>query len=142
MLVIQLKKTDYNTKINETESKFIDHNHDRYITTPEFNKLLAENFAARLVQANLVTKTDFHNKLINLNKKINSNKTKHVLVENGLKNYRHLASQPTQRYFKTASNTNDHILSWKSKGLSDESIKSPSTSTNILNPLLDYVRTK
>ena len=49
---------------------------------------------------------------------------------------------PTQRYFKTASNTNDHILSWKSKGLSDESIKSPSTCTNILNPLLNYVRTK
>ena len=38
--------------------------------------------AARLVQANLVTKTDFDNKLINLNKKINSNKTKHILIEN------------------------------------------------------------
>ena len=26
-----------------------------YITTPEFNKLIAENLAARLAQANLVT---------------------------------------------------------------------------------------
>ena len=46
------------------------------MTTPEFNKLTEENFAARSAQANLVTKTDFDNKLIKLNKKINSNKTK------------------------------------------------------------------
>ena len=39
------------------------------------------------------------------------------------------------------SNDN-YILSWKSKGLSDESIKAPSTSTNILNPSLNYVGTK
>ena len=25
----------------------IDHNHDKYTTTPEFNKLTAENFAAK-----------------------------------------------------------------------------------------------
>ena len=40
--------------------------HDKYITTLEFNKLTAENFAARLAQSNLVTKTDFDDKLINL----------------------------------------------------------------------------
>ena len=33
------------------------------MTTPEFNKLTSENFAARLKQANLVTKTEFDNKL-------------------------------------------------------------------------------
>ena len=32
-----VKKTGYNTKISETEKKVIDHNHDKYITTPEFN---------------------------------------------------------------------------------------------------------
>ena len=37
----------------------------------------AENFAARLKQANLVTKTDFDDELKSLNQKINSNKTKH-----------------------------------------------------------------
>ena len=42
----------------------------------------AENFAARLALANLLTKTDFDNKLISLNRKINSNKAKHFLVEN------------------------------------------------------------
>ena len=52
--------------------KITDHNHDKYISTPEFNKLTSENFAARLTQANLASKseianflnkTDFHNKL-------------------------------------------------------------------------------
>ena len=33
------KTTDYNTKINKIESKITDHNHDKYVTTPEFNKL-------------------------------------------------------------------------------------------------------
>ena len=39
-----------------------DHNHDhnhKYITTSEFNKLTTGNFKARLVQADIVTKTDF-----------------------------------------------------------------------------------
>ena len=54
-----IKKTDYNIKISELQNKVSDHNHDKYIATPEFNKLIAENFAARLKQANLVTKTNF-----------------------------------------------------------------------------------
>ena len=70
VLLIQSKKTDYNTKINETEKKITDDNHDKYITTPEFNKLTSENFAARLKQANLVTKTEFYNKLTSFNKRI------------------------------------------------------------------------
>ena len=77
-----VKKTDYDTEVNEIEKKVTDHTHDKYINTPEFNKPTAENFAARLAQANLVTKTDFDNKLINLNKKINSNKIKYLIVEN------------------------------------------------------------
>ena len=72
-------------KLNKIEKKITNQTHDKYITTPEFNKLTAENFAARLAQANLVTKTDFDDKLINLNRKITSNKTKHLLVENQLK---------------------------------------------------------
>ena len=38
--------------------------------------LTAENFAARLAQVNLVTKTYFDEKLINLKRKITSNKKK------------------------------------------------------------------
>ena len=47
------------------------HSHDKYITTQEFNKLTSESFAARLKEANLVTKTDFDDKLKSLNQKIN-----------------------------------------------------------------------
>ena len=43
-----VKKTDCNTKIGETENKVNDHNHDKYITTPEFNTMAATVFSARL----------------------------------------------------------------------------------------------
>ena len=65
-----VKKTDYNIKISELEKKLTDHNHDKYITTPEFNTLAADVFNARLAQANLITKTDFDAKLSSLNKKL------------------------------------------------------------------------
>ena len=64
-----VKKTDYDTKISELEKKLTDHNHDKYITTPEFNTLAADGFNARLVQANFITKTDFDAKLSSLNRK-------------------------------------------------------------------------
>ena len=88
MLVIQskkkatTKKTDQNTKITEIEKN---HNHDQYITTSEINKLTAENFVARLKQADLVTRTDFDDKLRSLNHKIKPNKLRHLPVENELK---------------------------------------------------------
>ena len=41
------------------------------------------------------------------------------------------------RYFKVITNT-EYILSWKSKGLSDENIKPPTTSDNSLTPKLNY----
>ena len=69
-LVKKKKKADYDTKISEIETKLTDHNHDKYITTPEFNNFTAEIFATRLAQSDL------------LNEMINSNKTKHLLVEN------------------------------------------------------------
>ena len=46
--------------------------------------LAAGGFIARLGEANLVTKTDFDTKLKSLNRKINSSKIKHLLVENEL----------------------------------------------------------
>ena len=83
-----VKQADYNTKIDEIENKKIDHDHEKYITTQE---LTAENFAARLKQANLKSKrniSDFLNKvyfdniLENLNKKVTLNKSRHVEVNN------------------------------------------------------------
>ena len=61
------------------------HNHDKYITTSEFNKPKTEDFNARLAQGYLITKTDFDSRLQSLSKKITSNKTSHLLVENELK---------------------------------------------------------
>ena len=45
-----------NTKISEVEKKVSDH--AKYITSQKFNKLTAENFAARLKQANLMNKIE------------------------------------------------------------------------------------
>ena len=55
--------------------------------------------------------------------------------EDGTQNY--LVFQPMYRYFKMITNT-DYISSWKSKGLSAESIKPPTTSDNSLTPELSY----
>ena len=51
------------------KNKVNDHDHDKYIIPPEFNNLAARNFTARLAQANLVTKTDFDDKLKSPNQK-------------------------------------------------------------------------
>ena len=45
------------------------------------------------------------------------------------------------RYFKLIANTK-YISEWKSTGLSDESIKPPTTSDNSLSPLIDILVTK
>ena len=47
-----VKKADYDPKISEIEKKFTDHNHDKYITTLEFNTLAADVFNAKLAEAN------------------------------------------------------------------------------------------
>ena len=85
-----VKKIGLNAEINEMEKNVTDSNHDKYITTSEFNKFTAEISSVTLAQANLLTKNDFHTKLISLIRKANSNKTKNVLVEIELKNYKHL----------------------------------------------------
>ena len=75
MLVIQSKKTDYNTKTNKIVKKIADHSHDIYTATVECSNLTLEYFVARLKQTNLisksdiayfVSKTDFNNKLVDV----------------------------------------------------------------------------
>ena len=67
-------------KKNEFGNKIL--NHDKYITTPEFNKLTAEIFAATLRQCDLVN--IFGNKLTCFNKRISLNKKKHLKVQKRL----------------------------------------------------------
>ena len=108
-----------------------------------------------------MTKTDFDAKLSSLNRKITENKTKHLLVENQLKKLKtfdssyfratnhfeedgtqnYLVFQPINRYVKVIANTL-YISSWKSKGLSAETIQPPATSDNSLTSLIDYLGNK
>ena len=90
---------------------------------------------------------DFDAKLSSLNRKITKNKSKKLLIENeldklktfdssyfigkshfeedGTKSY--LVFHPLKKYFKMITNT-DYVSSWKSKRLSAETIKPPTTS--------------
>ena len=161
MLVILLKKTDYNAKITEIENKITNHKHNEYITTPEFNKLGTYAFNARIAQVSLITKTDFDAKLSRLNRKITKNKSDHLLVQNGLNKLKtfdfgyfigkslfeedgvqnYLVFQPVYRYFKFISNTS-FISEWISKGLLSEIIKPPITPNNSLAPAINNYGTK
>ena len=92
VLVIQLKKIDFNTKLTKIKKKITNHNHDKFITITEFNRLTTGNFASRLKQTNLasksnsanfVSKTDFDNQV----KKIASNKNELRDYQKILKKY-------------------------------------------------------
>ena len=86
------------TAFTAVEYKTLDH--IKCITTPEFDKLTAETFAARLALANLASKsyianyvkeTDFNDQLKYLNiKKLLSRKHSIYLLKMNLKNYTHL----------------------------------------------------
>ena len=124
-----MKKTDYNTKISNIEKKINDHNHDKYIITPELNTLAARVFNARLAQANVITKTDFDTEL----KKITSNESKHAAYfrcknyfdGDGTQNY--LVFQPVHKYFERVGND---ISSWESKRYSNEKIRFTTITSN------------
>ena len=88
---------------------------------------------------------------------ITANKTKHLLVENKLNQLKtfdssyfigksHFEEEGAQnclvfqrifKYLKFIANT-DYVSGWKSKGLSNESIRAISTSDDSLMPNLDY----
>ena len=104
---------------------------------------------------------NFDTKLISLNKKISQIKESIYSLKMNLKNCKYLIRvilgnkshfkedgtqnyllfQPMYRYFKRIGST-DHILEWKSKGLSEEVIKPPTTSNNRLVPKLSYFGSK
>ena len=62
---------------------------------------------------------------------------KNYFEEDGAQNY--LVFYPIRRYFKINAK---YILSWKSKGLSDETITACATSDNSLTPLIDFYGSK
>ena len=139
---------------------------NKYLTTQEFNKLTALNFAARSAQANLaskvnidnfIKKTYFDDKLKNLNEKITSNKTNQTLVENefiklqtiysrlfiGQSNFfidgaqLYLIFQTIYYIFKRLGDT-EKFVSWKSKGSSAEKLATATTADNSLFPSINW----
>ena len=106
-----------------------------------------------------MAKTDFDTKLSSHNRKITSNESKHLLVQNGLKKPKtfdssyfiskshfeedgtqnFLVFQPLNKYFKVIAS---YVSLWKSKGLSDKTIKPPTRSDNSLTPTVSYYGTK
>ena len=93
------------------------------------------------IEAIKTANTSLKNLLNRLGKKLDLSYFigKDYFEEDGTQNY--LAFQPINRYFKHIDNTL-YILSWKSKGLSDKTIKPPVTSDNSINLLIDYADDK
>ena len=158
-----VKKTDYKTKINEIEKKITDHNHDKNITTPEFNKFITkicdlrlkrENLASKSDIANFVNKTDSDNELKDvkrnknelneLSKKVklipSKELTKYLVdklsILNG-KKYFSLGIFPnyfnSKKYIKYFSGTT-RIESWKSNRMPEESIENITKSVSNFSP--------
>ena len=100
-----------------------------------------------------------------INRKITSNKSKRLLIDNELKKLKtfdasyfigksyfvdndgtenYSVFQPTHRYFKVNGNNKyiEYVLSRRSTGLSNESIKAIATSDNSHNPSLSHYDSK
>ena len=54
-----VKKTDYETEISDIEKKITDHDHDKYINTPEFNSLAAGFFYCKISTSRFSNKDKF-----------------------------------------------------------------------------------
>ena len=126
-----IKKSDYDTKIRKIENKFVTNT----------------GFDSKLAQANVIKKRNFDAKTVKLENNIKKLQTfdssyfrgKNYFDEDGMQNY--LVFLPIFRYFRLIANTK-YISSWKSKGLSDETITPYATSDNSLTPWVDYYDTK
>ena len=106
-----------------------------------------------------MTKTNFDNTVSSIDSKIAKNQTQNEYIENEFKKLKtldlsyfigkshfeeddaqnYLVFQPVKRYIKINGKYNS---SWKSKGLSDESITPYAISDNSLTPLIDYYGSK
>ena len=126
-----IKKSDYDAKIKEIESKYVSNT----------------RFDSKLAQANVVTKRNFDAKIIELENNIKKLQAfdssyfrgKNYFDEDGTQNY--LVFLPISRYFRLIANKK-YISSWKSNGLSDETVTPYATSDNSLNPWIDYYGAK
>ena len=133
------------TELNTVENK-----------VPDISNLAAKTASTTVENkipdiSSLVKKSDYNTKITEVENNIKRLQTydlgyfrgkKCFDEEDGKQNY--LVFLPKIRYFKLNSviNVIDCDLSWQSKGISNESIKQPTTSDNSLNPELSYYGTK
>ena len=115
-------------------------------------KTLVNNVEDKITNiSNLVKKNDYNTKITNIENNVRQLqaydlsyfKGKQYFDEgSGEQNY--LVFLPMSKYFKLNSvvTVADYVLSWQSKGLSNESIKPPTTSNNSFSPRLSYYGTK
>ena len=159
-----VKKSDYNTEITEIEGKVPDISNlatKTALATVE-NKIPDTSNLARKTAlttegnkvpdiSSLVKKSGYNTKITDIEnnvKKLQAYDSSYYRgkkcfdEEDGKQDY--LEFLPKRKYFKLNSVVNviDRVLSWQSKGISNESIKPPTTSDNSLNPKLSYYDTK
>ena len=138
--IADLKKTDFDKKLckinNKVTSNKTTHaeaekklNNQITCSTKLINDLSRE---VKLTSTKRLTKD-----LINGHSILNKEK---YFAENGSQNY--LVFQPVSKYFQTFTGDTDKILAWKSKGLSEESIKTSVTSGKSFVSKLTFVYNK
>ena len=153
-----VKKTDFNAKITEVESKISS------ITGLDTSSALTAVEYKIPDVSSLITKTDFDVKLQAVSDRVTKNKSKHLLVGNELnklksfdaayfrgRNYFedngtliYLVIQSIDKYFKKiiGVGNGDYIYFWKSRGLSGERINSITASNYMITPSLDCLGAK
>ena len=159
-----VKKTGYNSKITEIEDKIPDTSNlatKTALNTVE-NKIpdtsnLATKTALNTVENkipdtnSLVKKSDYNTKITGIENNIEKLQAYDLsyfkgkeYFDEGSGKQSYLVLLPMGKYFKLNSvvGVTDLVLSWQSKGISNESIKSPTTSNNSLNPRSSYNDTK
>ena len=131
-----VKKTDYNKKV--TENKIPDAS--SFVKKTDYNTKITDT-------SNLATKTALttvENKIPDTSNLPTKTALTTSYFDEGSGKQNYLVFLPMRKYFKLNSvvGVTDYVLSWQSKGLSNESIKPPATSNNSLNPRLSYYGTK
>ena len=124
-----VKKTDYNTKLKEIENKLNNLNPDNLVAKWNFNNTVSSLDSK--IAVNKTKTSQLRLKTLDLNYFIG----KSNFEEDGTQNY--LVFQSLFRYFKLNASTG-HISSWKSNGLSAETIERPSTLDISITPKLSF----
>ena len=128
---VLVKETEYDAKMKDIEGK--------YFTTADYNKFTRDILDVKIKQKQAVNKSDIDKKLININKKITSNKTKHIEADKKLTDLAKRVAQISAKgydfllgrmYFTSDDgyslilDSNKKVTNWILTGISSEKNKS------------------